>query len=192
MEKLAKALAAFQGEVTSIVKNKENPYFKSKYADLSGLWDVIREPLTKHGLSVVQFPVSGEQGIGVVTYLLHESGQSLSGEFYMPPVKKDPQAAGSCITYARRYALGACLGLTADEDDDGNAATHTTKKGNGGSTEAYNNSDAHWMTLRAHIIKAGVKEKDLAELVREAAAVDKPKINNLGGFVTSFLENLPS
>jgi len=120
IKELATALCAFQSEVEKIKKTATNPFFKSKYATLSDILDVIREPLASNGLSFVQFP-SGEYGLS--TMLMHVSGEWLSESYIMKPVKTDPQGAGSVITYQRRYALGAILGLNIDVDDDANASS---------------------------------------------------------------------
>jgi len=117
---IATALCSFQSEVEKIKKTEVNPFFKSKYASLADILDVIREPLTSNGLSFVQFP-SGKYGLE--TMLMHISGEWLSGYYEMEPTKHDPQGAGSVITYQRRYALGAILGLNIDEDDDANKAS---------------------------------------------------------------------
>jgi hypothetical protein len=125
--KLATALAKAQGEMEGASKDRKNPAFNSKYADLASVWDAVREPLSKHGLSIVQLPCPALAGeVGLVTTLLHESGESISQVFYMP-VKdaKNAQAVGSALTYARRYALMAVCGI-APEDDDGNVAAGRT------------------------------------------------------------------
>jgi hypothetical protein len=123
--KLAKALAAFQGSLKPAAKDSENPYFKSKYADLTSLWESCRESLAKNELSVVQTFAPDETNSGILwieTLLLHSSGEWLSSLLGMNKLKQDPQSLGSLITYGRRYALGAILGLVTDEDDDANAA----------------------------------------------------------------------
>lgn len=120
IKEIANALCKFQAEVEKIKKGAVNPFFKSKYATLADILDVIRQPLADNGLSFVQFP----KGIhGLETMLMHISGEYLSESYEMRPVKDDPQGAGSVITYQRRYALGAVLGLNIDEDDDGNKAS---------------------------------------------------------------------
>ena len=121
MENLAKALSKMQSQLEGAKKKSKNPYYKSDYADLESVWEAIRKPLTDNGLSVVQFPVNEEDKIGVETTILHESGESLTKSFYMRPVKNDPQAVGSLITYFRRYSLSAVCGI-APIDDDGEAA----------------------------------------------------------------------
>lgn len=118
IKEIATALCKFQGEVEKIKKSNENPFFKSKYANLTDILDVIREPLYVNGLSFVQFP-TGEYEL--TTMLMHISGEWMRGSYKMEPTKKDPQGLGSVITYQRRYALGAILGLNIDIDNDGNS-----------------------------------------------------------------------
>lgn len=125
IKELASALCKFQGEVEKIRKTATNPFFKSKYANLADILDVIRQPLTENGLSFVQFPKDSH---GLETMLMHISGEWLSEHYFMTPTKNDPQGAGSVITYQRRYALGAILGLNIDEDDDGNKASALAKQ----------------------------------------------------------------
>ncbi|MGX5475976.1 ERF family protein [Bacillus toyonensis] len=134
---LAKALVKFNSEVNKIAKDADNPFFKNNYATLDTIIDEIRPILSKHGLSIMQIPSGDGQNVTLKTLLLHESGEWLeSDELTMKPVKNDPQAVGSCITYARRYSLAAFLSLNTGEDDDGNGATYgkdkPKPKGNGG------------------------------------------------------------
>ena len=93
------------------------------YVDLPGVWEAIRPLLAKNGLSVVQTFTAWADGPTIVTTLMHKSGQWVSSELFLKPAKSDPQGVGSAITYARRYALAAMVGVVADEDDDGNAAS---------------------------------------------------------------------
>ena len=118
---LAGALAKAQGEMVGAVKDADNPFFKSRYADLASIWDACRGPLTKYGLSVIQTTELSADVI-VDTTLLHASGQWVRGRLQMTPVKHDPQGVGSCLTYARRYALAAMVGI-CPVDDDGEAAS---------------------------------------------------------------------
>ena len=132
INEVAKALAKVQSEMGSVAKDSSNPFFKSKYADLAACWSSVAPLLTKNGLSVTQIcdEPSGEEdktSVIIETVLMHESGQWIAGRLKMVPVKSDPQGIGSCITYARRYALMAITGLVADEDDDGNAASTQNK-----------------------------------------------------------------
>jgi hypothetical protein len=123
--KLAEALAKAQGAIEGAKKDSANPFFKSKYADLASVWDACRKALSENALSVVQTTDSiGDLSDLVIvnTRLCHSSGEWIEGRLIMKPVKADPQGIGSCLTYARRYALSAMVGI-APEDDDGNAAT---------------------------------------------------------------------
>lgn len=120
---LAAALCAVQGELKPAIKQADNPFFKSKYVDLPGVWEAIRPLLAKNGLSVVQTFTASADGPTIVTTLMHKSGQWVSSELFLKPAKSDPQGVGSAITYGRRYALAAMVGVVADEDDDGNAAS---------------------------------------------------------------------
>ena len=122
IKQLAAALAVFHIKVDVIKKDAKNPFFKSTYASLSNILDAIKIPLAESDLSFSQHPM-GENGLS--TILMHKSGEWIGSHFTMKPVKNDPQGIGSCITYMRRYALAAILGLNIDEDDDGNAASHT-------------------------------------------------------------------
>lgn len=124
---LAKALCKAQSEMGGATKGAANPFFKSKYADLSSVMHVIKEPFANNGLSFVQFPLCDGQSAGVETILMHESGEWLQSEYLMPLVKRDPQGSGSAITYAKRYALQAMCGIPS-EDDDGNLASTASKK----------------------------------------------------------------
>jgi hypothetical protein len=118
---LAAALSKAQADITGALKDSSNPFFKSKYADLASCWDACRKQLAANGLSVIQTTQMTEQGLMLVTTLAHASGEWIAGQ--MPVLTKDasPQAQGSGLTYARRYALAAIVGL-AQIDDDAEAA----------------------------------------------------------------------
>src|SRR5690606_33420941 len=124
LDKLAAALSKAQAVLMNASKSSDNPFFKSKYADLAECWDTIRKPLTDNGLSITQTMDVTESGVTcLVTTLLHSSGQWITGRLPLDAKKQgDPQATGSAITYARRYALAAVIGL-AQADDDGNSAS---------------------------------------------------------------------
>ena len=126
IKELALALSKAQAEIKDASRHGENPHFGSHYATLSDVWDVCRGPLSKNGLSIIQSPSTTPEGaIRVTTLLAHGSGQWLEDSLELYPRDKGPQAAGSAISYARRYSLMSIVGVTAaDDDDDGNAATH--------------------------------------------------------------------
>lgn len=121
---LAKALAKAQGEMEAAKKDSANPFFNSHYADLASVRDAIREPFAKNGLAVAQIPasVATDGTVRLSTMLMHASGEWIAGDLTMKASKNDPQAIGSCLTYARRYALSAMAGV-ATEDDDAEGAT---------------------------------------------------------------------
>jgi len=123
INELAAALAKAQGDMSAASKDNINPHFKSKYADLSSVWDACREALSKNELSIVQIPESNGAEVSVTTILLHSSGQFIQGKLTMMSQKNTPQAQGSCVTYARRYALSSFVGIAPDDDDDANAAS---------------------------------------------------------------------
>lgn len=125
--KLAEALAHAQAEIENAVKDHSNPFFKSKYADLASVWGACRAPLAKNGLAIVQTTTGDPDRVNIITTLAHASGEWIRGTLSLRPVKTDPQAIGSAITYGRRYALAAIAGV-ATEDDDGNDASQPTGK----------------------------------------------------------------
>jgi hypothetical protein len=128
---LAKALVKAQGKMKHAIKDQNNPFFRSKYADLASVVDASRPALVAHGLAVCQYTI----GNTLYTMLLHESGEWIKGSIELKPMRQvkdkgwepsdDPQSYGSCMTYARRYGMAAITGV-ATEDDDGNAATGRT------------------------------------------------------------------
>lgn len=121
--KLDAALAKAQGEFPAAIKDSNNPAFKTKYADLSAIMEAIRPALTKHGLSLTQWPVHSEDNrVHMVTRIAH-AGEWIRGTFSMPCDKQNAHGYGSIITYLRRYCAGSCLGVITDLDDDGNAAS---------------------------------------------------------------------
>ena len=122
LNELATALALAQGEIEGAVKGSTNPAFRSKYADLSAVWEAIRAPLAKHGLSVLQEVISCDAGVGCRSLLMHKSGQWISTDSPVIPCdKNNAHGHGSAATYARRFALVALIGVP-QIDDDGNAA----------------------------------------------------------------------
>lgn len=124
LDQLATALAVAQGSIQGAVKDRTNPAFKSSYADLASVWDACRAALSSNGLSVSQHPGRLEDGSATVTtILLHKSGQHIASVCAALPRDQSPAAVGSVVTYLRRYALAAAVGV-APEDDDGQAAHH--------------------------------------------------------------------
>lgn len=115
---LAKALVLTQSELKTVIRGAENPFFKSKYADLSSIIESIRPILKKHDLCFLHIPDRD----AIECVIMHTSGQYISGHYPILTQKNDPQALGSATTYAKRYSLSAMLGLATDDDDDANSA----------------------------------------------------------------------
>lgn len=122
VNELCTALAKAQSKMEGAAKDTANPFFKSKYADLSSVTSAVRSGLDGTGLSYAQIIHDHPCSAAIETIILHSSGQHLSTGIVTVPVSKaDAQGYGSAITYARRYSLAMAFGV-APEDDDGNAA----------------------------------------------------------------------
>lgn len=121
IDKLSEALSKAQGEIENAKRDSDNPFFKSKYADLASVTAACRNALSKHGIAIVQAPETDADGSVTVTTVLAASGQWMRSTMRCKPGKTDAQSIGSVITYLRRYALAAMVGV-APEDDDGEAA----------------------------------------------------------------------
>lgn len=117
INELALAMTKAQAEMGGAVTDSDNPFWKSKYADLGSIIRVIKPPFKKHGLAYSQFPITSEDRIGVETVIVHSSGQFMSNEFTMRVPKADPQSAGGVISYCRRYALQAVCGVPSVDSD---------------------------------------------------------------------------
>lgn len=128
MKELFAALAQAQREFPTIGKDGINSFFKtqsnkgSRYATLDNILSVIKPILLKNGLLLIQPLLQTETGLTIETRLIHvDTGQEIKST-YPVPMDDNPQKLGSKITYGRRYSVQPILGITADEDDDGNAA----------------------------------------------------------------------
>jgi len=128
IKELAEALSKAQGQMSPAKKDKDNPFFKSKYADLAAIFDVIRGPLSANGLAIVQGIEDGAVGVIITTRLFHSSGQWVESTMTLKPTKTDPQGVASVATYGRRIGLQALVGVAADVDDDGNEASKPSVK----------------------------------------------------------------
>lgn len=117
IKELSKALVEFHKKVGKVIKDAKG--YNYRYATLSNILDVIQDPLNECGLSIIQLPQDDHE---LVTILAHISGEFISNTSRMTPKQDDPQGRGSCITYQRRYSIGAVLCINIDDDDDGAAA----------------------------------------------------------------------
>lgn len=165
MEEIAKALNAFQAELVSVGKTADNPFFKSKYADLGSIMKEAQPVLTKHGLAVVQLPTHIDGAPALSTIVMHTSGQSIDATVPLVLAKNDPQGLGSAITYQRRYAYAAALQIVIDEDDDGNKAsrpqTRTAPPVKATAPVEELASDIQRRQIKAFMTALGVAEADI-------------------------------
>lgn len=191
IELLAAALVKAQGEFPTVTKDSENPFFKSKYADLATVTKAAQPVLTKNGLAVTQFVShDGNGGSLLKTYLLHESGQYICDEMPLLMPKGTPQDQGSAITYAKRYSYMAVLGLVADEDDDGNKAS---KPG----TEYHKPSKpeliqpAKMAELKKLLTDAGLTGDMAVQFVQEKLGKSKPESNEDADKLIAILKKEP-
>lgn len=198
IKEIANALCKFQQEVGKIKKSANNPFFKSKYATLSDILDVIQEPLSNSGLSVMQLPVGENE---LETIVMHISGEFIASKYTMKPVKNDPQGVGSCITYQRRYALGAALSLNIDEDDDGNKASQNSPSKPANSNqkkvltrEHLNNKESmnaicKWIYNKSTEAKANKQRFSIAALIEQNYQVTPIEINTISEVYQQYLIN---
>lgn len=200
---LSKALSKFQGEVKNPKNTATNPFFKSKYAPLEEVLNTTRPILSKYGLSVIQSPSSEGEYVSITTILMHESGEWM--EFQPLKLKTDKntaQGAGSAISYGRRYALSAILGISSEDDDDGNIAepkkeykpnVPTTKKPNNvkesnlASEKQLNfvyklvKDKEYGADNISKYIKDNYKKASSKELTKQEASELIEMLNNIGG-----------
>lgn len=126
MKDIATALAKAQMQIKSAIKDTKGQIGQNKaykYADLGSVFDACKKALNDNGIAIVQRTDFCGPEIWLETMLLHASGDSIAGRYPLRPTQDTPQAYGSALTYARRYALSAMVGVVADEDDDGASAS---------------------------------------------------------------------
>lgn len=123
------AFAKAQSEMKNAPLNKVNPHFKSKYADLAAIREAVLPILNKNGIGVMQLPMIDESGRNIlVTTLTHEGGGTIQSQTPVCADTSKPQAYMSALTYARRAGLASIATISADDDDDGNAAQAHAEK----------------------------------------------------------------
>lgn len=120
IEEIATALSLAQKQMGVALKDATAHH--GNYADLASVVAAIKAPLADMGLSYTQFPIVNDDSAGVMTVLMHRSGQWMRSHYTLPLVRRDVHSVGSAITYARRYALQSVAGIPAD-DDDGDKAS---------------------------------------------------------------------
>ena len=178
---LAKALVATQGQLKAVTRTSEG--YNYKFADLTACWNSVRQPMTDSGLALVQTTRLTERGENVLeTTLIHTSGEWISGEMLITPIKNDPQSLGSSLSYARRYGMMAILGVSADDDDG--AAASVPNKMKGATKKPRSQSNAalqhepnekmrdHFKSLFRECVDEGISTKELTTIADDAKDED--------------------
>jgi len=163
MSNIATALIKAKMAFGPVLKVKNNPAFKAKYARLEDCLDAVDDACLANGIALYQETFEAQGGVMVETVFLHSSGESLRcGKLFVPAQKQDPQGYGSALTYARRYSLLSACGIAA-EDDDGQSATRPLA----------NKADpdrAAWIAEHKSLIAAAKTAGDLKRVVADAVA----------------------
>lgn len=168
IDALAQALSAFQAEIKDPARDANNPFFKSKYVTLDDLLKQVRPVMAKHGLSFIQSPGGDGKTITIRTVLMHTSGQWIETEaLALQAAKVDPQGAGSAVTYGRRYALSAVLGVAWDDDDDGNKASGHDGNKQANKTTQKSKRDEITEAIITAVKEAQMANEQVTELIRE-------------------------
>lgn len=172
MQKIAPAFIAAKREFAPLLKDKTNPAFRSKYADLGACIDAVEAALLKQDIAVFHETSEDQTGITVECVLLHASGEMIrGGKLHVPAAKQDPQGYGSALTYARRYSLTAICGI-APEDDDGNAAAKAAQK----AAEAERlQQRAEWLEEQAMKLESCETMSELGDVWKAAFKIMKAK-----------------
>lgn len=178
---LSKAMAEFQKNLKQPLKDANNPFFKSQYVPLENVVESITTAAGPLGLSFTQYATSNEQGnVEVGTVVMHSSGEWIEyPPVVMKPEQQKPQAIGSAITYAKRYALSAIFGITSDKDDDGNEANGLNKQSSKPAQrkQAPKVDDTHQKALAKwdELLKLGVDKKAASEMICQFFSVGTMK-----------------
>jgi hypothetical protein len=162
MKQIAPAFIKAKRAFLPALKDRANPAFRSKYADLGACLEAVEDALLENSIALYQETFEDQTGVTVETVLLHESGETIrGGKLHVPAAKQDPQGYGSALTYARRYSLMAACGI-APEDDDGNAATKAVREAK---------PDAVGLANAVNAIKNAATVEDIAKHLKAGAAM---------------------
>lgn len=175
--KLLTALLEAKKAMGPVVKGRRNDHFKTKYADLDAVLDAVEPALHQNGCLLLQpTKVTQDGKHRLVTFIVHaESGQAVSSEWELHPVKSDPQGEGSALTYARRYALLSLVGLAPEDDDGNDASTRNSQQRQQSEAER-----AVAQQERAELAAAAEQEKDTDWMVLLAACKTEAEVHDLG------------
>lgn len=165
---LAKALIAFQREINNPKNTTNNDFYKSKYAPLGEVLNLVRPILAKNDLCVMQNPSSDGNTVTVKTILLHASGEWIETDpLVLKPDKQTPQSYGSAITYGRRYSISALLGICSEDDDDGNSSSGIWRQGGTAQNKETANKPLGNQQVRQDQINLLLKKANSKDLMEE-------------------------
>jgi hypothetical protein len=181
---ISAAMAKAFPEINNALKTKVNPHLRSKYADLGAVMDAVKPALQAHGLWFMQHTHERESAVCIETIIFHSSGEFISSGYVSVPVNKaDAQGFGSSMSYARRYSISACFGVSS-EDDDGHAASKAAPKATAKAVpiekmlEAIQTAgDMATLTVAFNAaVKAVNDDKVALETIRDAAKLRKAEL----------------
>jgi hypothetical protein len=161
INEIAKAMSKAQQNMKPAEKDSINPHFKSKHSSMCAVWDAA-SPIMQEGICILQDAVTTDRGISVETTLIHESGQWFQfGPLVLPLAKVDPQACGSAISYCKRYALCAAVGIvSSDVDDDGEAAMQRNVNKGTGEIKVEDKASPEQIHKLVHLLKITEEERN--------------------------------
>lgn len=163
IKEIASALSKAQAQMTGAKKGSDNPFFKSKYSDLSQVVEAITEPFGSNGLSFVQGAEFEDGKISVSTRIMHSSGEWIEATTCLPPTKQDAQGYGSAISYAKRYGLQALAGVPSVDDDGNDAVKHSSGKAAQPSSQ----------DVKQHLLDEAIKRhKKSIAAIKDSLAID--------------------
>ncbi|HEO6300421.1 TPA: ERF family protein [Streptococcus agalactiae] len=165
----AKAFCKAQLEIKQPLKDKDNPFFKSKYVPLENVTEAITTAFANNGISFSQDPTTNAENgyIDVATLVMHTSGEWVEyGPLSVKPTKNDVQGAGSAITYAKRYALSAIFGITSDQDDDGNEASKPNNSSQSTKVATIKRQKTKYQTPKISNIQVETYKSDLSDIAK--------------------------
>lgn len=168
-ENIYTALAKSQAAMGKAVKDADNPHFKSKYADLAAVVEAVRSALNTNGIAFYHIPSQSEFGHVMTTVLYHgESDTFIKADVPLILGKQDMQGYKSATTYAKRIGLESVTGIAPDDDDDGNAAVDTVKKGGVGVKSTNGGKALSWAEEVLKDLPPTATEADKAAALRDA------------------------
>lgn len=186
IDQLVTALAAAHLEIETIPMTGENPHFKNKFSTLADIYGATNKQLSKNGLAYIQAPCIQDGRVVIATRLSHKSGQWVQTELSLKPQQDSPQQIGSAITYGRRYALSAMLGIAGEEDDDGEIAQgrgptknkndnneNNEKPDKDAQKKIFDKNDPAWIgSLKGRLAKEGIDATEFDLCVEELHGKD--------------------